>query len=57
MAPVVPVVPVVQSSGVPPHAGAGARPATVACRSYATHQSFHRRTSEGWVCDACTEES
>jgi hypothetical protein len=27
---------------------------TVACADYSAHQTSHRRTSSGWICDACT---
>jgi hypothetical protein len=29
--------------------------ATVSCGDYRAHQSHHRRSSAGWICDRCTE--
>jgi hypothetical protein len=28
--------------------------ATIACADYDAHQSWHRRTPAGWICDACS---
>ena len=30
---------------------------SIACRDYATHQTSHRRTPDGWTCDACSAEA
>lgn len=32
------------------------RPVFVVCSNYSAHQSRHRNTNNGWVCDACTDQ-
>ena len=30
--------------------------AALTCAVYRAHQSSHRRTPDGWICDVCQEE-